>query len=198
MTDEIIKKVYHDLGGFGSIQSTFKDAKAKDPSIKLSDVQAWMKRNVEKKTQVRGFNSFIADKPYEEFQMDLLFFNDVKDKDYQGGLLMVDIFSKFCSIIPIKSKTPDEILQAIKESFIKMEGKPSSIYSDDEGAFNSKVVQQYFKDNNIQSIITRTHAPVAERTIRTLKNMIYKRVEHTKQKWHDVLSPSLLTYNYKQ
>jgi asparaginyl-tRNA synthetase len=99
-------------------------------------------------------------------------FNDLKDKDYQGGLLMVDIFGKFCSIIPIKSKTPDEILQAIRESFIKIEGKPSSIYSDDEGAFNSKVVQQYFIDNNIQSIITRTHAPVAERTIRTLKNMI--------------------------
>ena len=67
MTDDVIKKVYHYLGGVGSIQSTFKDAKAKDPSIKLSDVQAWMKKNVDRKTQVRGFNSFIADKTYEEF-----------------------------------------------------------------------------------------------------------------------------------
>ena len=55
MTDEIIKKVYHDLGGFGSIQSTFKDAKAKDPSIKLSDVQAWMKKNIEKKDTSKRF-----------------------------------------------------------------------------------------------------------------------------------------------
>ena len=67
MTDEIIKKVYHDLGGFGSIQSPFKDATSKDPNIKLSDVQAWIKKNVDRKTQVIGFNSFIADKPYEEF-----------------------------------------------------------------------------------------------------------------------------------
>ena len=93
MTDDVIKQVYHDLGGFGSIQSTFKDAKAKDTSIKLSDVQAWIKENVDRKTQVRGFNSFIADKPYEEFQIDL-FSDDLKDKDYQGGVLMVDIFSK--------------------------------------------------------------------------------------------------------
>ena len=65
MTDENIKKASHDLSGFGSVQSTFKDVKAKDPSIKLSDVQAWMKKNVDRKTQVRGFNSFIADKTYE-------------------------------------------------------------------------------------------------------------------------------------
>ena len=74
------------MGGCGSIESTFKDAKAKDPSIKLSDVQAWMKKNVERKTQIRGYNSFIADKPYEEFQMDFLCFSHLKDKDYQGGL----------------------------------------------------------------------------------------------------------------
>ena len=58
-----------------------------------------------------------------------------------------------------------------------MNGKPQSIYSDDEGAFVSNIVQNYFKDNNIRHIVTRTHAPVAERTIRTIKKMIYDRLE---------------------
>ena len=51
-----------------------------------------------------------------------------------------------------------------------MQGKPESIYSDDEGAFNSKLLQDYFKEHNINHIVTRGHAPYAERGIRTIKN----------------------------
>ena len=78
-----------------------------------------------------------------------------------------------------------------------MNGKPQSIYSDDEGAFVSNIIQKYFKDNNIRHIVTRTHATVAERTIRTIKKMIYDRLEKTNKRWVDVLHQVLLTYNYK-
>ncbi len=44
---------------------------------------------------------------------------------------------------------------------------------------------------------TLAHAPVAERAIRTIKNMIYKRVDASGQKWHEVLYAVLLTYNNK-
>lgn len=55
----------------------------------------------------------------------------------------------------------------------------------------------YFKNDNIRHITTLGHAPVAERQIRTIKNMIYQRVEKTGQKWHEVLFAVLLTYNNK-
>ena len=55
--------------------------------------------------------------------------------------------------------------------------KPEVIYSDDEGSFNSKQAQEYYKNENITHMITRGHAPVAERAIRTIKNMLYKRME---------------------
>ena len=78
-----------------------------------------------------------------------------------------------------------------------MGGKPETIYSDNEGAFVSNEIQRYFKNNNIRHLTTLTHAPVAERTIRTIKNMIYPRVEKTGQKWYEILYPVLLTYNNK-
>ena len=44
---------------------------------------------------------------------------------------------------------------------------------------------------------TLNHAAVAERSIRTIKDMMYKRVENTGESWNDLLYQVLLTYNNK-
>ena len=54
---------------------------------------------------------------------------------------------------------------------------------------------EWNQDNNIRHVTTLTHAPVAERQIRTIKSMIYQRVEKTNEKWHTVLGQVLLVYN---
>jgi len=197
--DEIIAKVYYDLAGYGSVATTLSDAKQYDPSISYEDVKRWKAKNTERKTNIRGYNSFVVDKPFVEYQMDLAFFFDLNkeqnDKTYMGIMLMVDIFTKFTTAVLIKSKQIPDVLEAIKEDIKKMEKKPESIYSDNEGAFISNEVQKYFKDNNIRHITTLTHAPVAERQIRTIKSMIYQRVEKTNEKWYNVLGAVLLIYN---
>ena len=43
-------------------------------TIALADFKEWKAKNVERKTQLKGENSFIASKPYQEYQMDLMFF----------------------------------------------------------------------------------------------------------------------------
>ena len=78
-----------------------------------------------------------------------------------------------------------------------MGGKPKTIYSDNEGAFVSNEIQKYFKDETIRHLTTLGHAPVAERQIRTIKDMIYKRIEYAKKEWWEVLYSVLLTYNKK-
>ena len=76
-----------------------------------------------------------------------------------------------------------------------MHGKPKCIYSDNEAAFSSTAIQTYLRDNHIKHIITLGHAPVAERQIRTIQNMIYNRVENIGAGWVDVLYQVLLPYN---
>ena len=79
-----------------------------------------------------------------------------------------------------------------------MLGNPKTYYTDDEGSFNSKIVQTYFSDNNIRHLITRTRAGVVERVIRTLKADIYKRVENDPSKtWGEYLPRVLTKYNFK-
>ena len=46
-------------------------------------------------------------------------------------------------------------------------GYPMSIYSDDDGAFKSKV-KECFDEEGINHVIALTHANVVERFIRTL------------------------------
>ena len=53
----IISKIYTDPAGHGSIANTFKEAKVKDKSITLNDVKQRFAENVERKTQLKGFNS---------------------------------------------------------------------------------------------------------------------------------------------
>ena len=164
-------------------------------------MKRWKAKHVERKTNLKGYNSFVVDKPFVEFQMDLAFFSDLNreqdDNTYVGILLMVDIFTKYTTAVTIKTKQIPDVLEAIKEDIRKMGGKPETMYTDNEGAFVSNEIQKYFKEVGIRHITTLSHAPVAERQIRTLKSMIYQRVEKTNRKWYDVLGPVLLVYNHK-
>ena len=99
--NEIIKQAYYDPAGFGSLQATLKDARATDKTITLNDVKAWFNRNVEQKRNLKGYNSFVAHEPFEELQIDPCFFKDLKDKEFKGGLAMIDIFTKAATLIPI-------------------------------------------------------------------------------------------------
>jgi len=78
--EDIIAKIYYDVGGFGSIKHTLEDAKKKDKSITLDDVKEFFRTRVEKKNKAYGFNSFVAPRPYYEYQVDLFFINDLENR----------------------------------------------------------------------------------------------------------------------
>ena len=196
--DKIISQVYNDPLGFGSNHSTLKDARKLDPSITLQDIQKWKQDNIERKTQLKGYNSFVASKPYEEYQVDLFFMNDLPDQEYNLGLLMVDIFTKYTEVIPLKDKTEGSLLSGLMEGFNKMGHKPQTVYSDDEPGLSSKYTKQFFQENNIRFLTTRTHAAFAERQIRTIKDMLRKRLNQSEDdQWTDHIGYVLLTYNHK-
>ena len=196
--NKVIAKVYYDPSGYASIKQTLLDARKIDKTITYDNVKDWFDKNLTKKTQLKGYISFISSKPYEEFQCDLFFMNDLEDQKYKIGVLLVDIFTKYTTIVPIKSKQESDVLAGLIEGFNNMGGKCKTLYSDDEPSSSSKYVVQYLNENNIRHLISRTHAAVAERQIRTMKDMIYKRLEHSDEKqWVDQLKYVLFTYNFK-
>ena len=136
--DELIKKVYHDPGGYGSIQDTFKEVKKLNSSVKLDDIKDWFERTIERKKNLRGFNSYISKGPLDEFEVDLFDVNYLGQKEYPHGLLSIDNFTKVMWVIPIPSKSGVDILAGMKQIINNM-GKPKKIYSDEEpGMVKSK------------------------------------------------------------
>ena len=174
---DIIRDVYFDRAGFGSRARTLKEAREKDKTITAEDINELFKNNVEQKRKPVGQNSFVAPHSAYEYQMDLFFINDMEEQKFKVGMLMIDIFDKFMSVVAIKSKTEGDVASGMIECLNKMGKKPKIIYTDDEGALNTEAIQKYLKDENIQHHRTRGHPNFAERAIRTFKDMLYKRVE---------------------
>ena len=90
---ETISKVYNDLSGFGSIQQTFQEARKLDKTITLDDVKNWKAKNIVRKTNVPGYNSYVASEPRFEIQVDPFYVN-LGEQKFKYGMLAVDIFSK--------------------------------------------------------------------------------------------------------
>ncbi len=199
--DDIIRKIYFDEAGYGGIKQTYEDARKKDKTINYNDVKNWYEKTIGQKKQLRGYNSYIANEPKYEFQIDLFFISkkEFPNEKYIGGVLCIDIFSKFIYIVPIKTKTTPEILGAIMEILHKM-NKPRIIYTDNEGSWSAGTeIDKYFKTEGINHIITLSHPSVAERAIRTVKDEIYKRATKlpSERNWSDMLYAILLKYNFK-
>ena len=85
--DRIIKKVYADKAGFGSALTTYRQILEQDKranrnsQITQKDVKDWFFQNVENTAKPRGANSYINNAPYEEYQMDHIFFGRDKEKN---------------------------------------------------------------------------------------------------------------------
>ena len=203
---KIINDIYFDRSGFGSKQVTLKDAKEKDSSIKMSDVERFFKENVEVKRKPRGTNSFVAPSNNHTYQMDLFFMGqyDFDDEQkYRGGIVMIDVLSKYAVVVPIGGRTPADIIEATKEALRKMGKKPKIVYTDDERGIASQEFNDFIEDEGIELYRTRGHPAFAERMIRTFKDMLFKRVEADEKKgknniqWTDYILEIMLTYNNK-
>ena len=199
--DDIIKNIYYDRSWFGSKQGTLSEAREKDKTITMGDINRWFRANVEQKRKPVGQNSFIAPHSAYEYQMDLFFINDLDEQKFRVGVLMIDVFDKFMYVVPIESKQEGDVASGMIECLNKMGKKPEIIYTDDEGALNKEAIQKYLKDENIEHHRTRAHPNFSERAIRTFKDMLYKRVEADEKKnkqniqWPDYILEVLLTYN---
>ena len=182
---KIISDIYFDKAGFGSLKTTLEDSKKKDSSITMDDVRQFFRKNVEIKAKQRGYNSFTAPKNNHTYQIDLFFmgyYDFDEEQKFRGGLVCIDVLSKYAVVVPIKTKNGEDVLEATKEALGKMGKKPKMIYTDDERAIAGEDFKDYVEGEGITLHRTRGHPAFAERFIRTYKDMLFKRVEADEKK----------------
>jgi hypothetical protein len=106
--DHILHIIYYSPDGYGSKLTTYKDARLKDPKMTMEYVSGWFDGHVINRKQPGGRNSFVAPHPFYEFQIDLFWVADLKKQKFRVGCLCIDIFTKYATVVPIKSKTKDQ------------------------------------------------------------------------------------------
>ena len=148
--------------------------------------RSWYKNNVDVEVrQQSGYNSFVANTPLTEFQIDLFNFRSkIEGDEYTMGIACIDIFTKTATIIAIPNKQPETYLKALQQIF-KLIGKPKVLMSDNEGSLNSKLVSAFLEKENIQYIINRNRCPFVERFIRTAKTMMRRRLMRRNEHWYN-------------
>ena len=118
------------------------------------------------------------------------------NKGYKYIFTNIDIFSKYGWSFPLKTKTIKEIKSCFQKIF--NERKPKYIWSDQESAFFSKEMLQFFKDNNVKIYYTHSDlkAVIIERFNRSLRELMMKEfVKNNNTVWYNILPDLINTYN---
>ena len=116
-----------------------------NPTITTTYFNDWYDQLVEATRYYGQNNSFVAPHPNYEFQVDLFFISDLENQTNTIGIACIDIFTRYASIVPIKTKPSTDFLAGLQETLTNMTHKPQVLYSDNEGSLNSKDVLEYLE-----------------------------------------------------
>ena len=91
-------------------------------------------------------------------------------------LCVIDIFSKYAWVVPLKDKRGVSIVTAFQSILKQSNREPNKIWVDKGSEFYNASFKKWLQDNDIVMYSTHNEGKsvVAERFIRTLKNKIYK------------------------
>ena len=200
--DHVLQSIYYDVSdGYDTLNATYTRAKQAMASITFEYVKHWMaKQKLRQSKPLRVWNSYVSPEPHYQYAVDIADFQKIADPDdkYKYLLVCIDTFTKYGYGIPMRSKDAKEVTMAMHEILRHM-GNCKQIFSDDEGAMNSKPFKQLLTDNSIRHLITLSHASHAEKFIQRIKNMVMSRIDgmNTKISWVTLLPFIFTKYNEK-
>ena len=120
-----------------------------------------------------------------------------QNKGYRYLLMVIDVFSKYGWIVPLKSKTGPEVTAAFKVLF--KDHIPTRLWTDDGKEFYNKPMNSLLEKHKVKLYSTKNEekASVVERWNRTIKRDMWKyfTANDNTRKYIDILQPLVEKYN---
>jgi hypothetical protein len=183
-----IKKVYFDVNhpaGFGSFGALRRHL---NKTVSDESIREFL----------RGQESYTLHKQLRKrFKRDRIFVTNIDDawqldlmdmrehKAYNDGatfiLICVDVLSKYAWFRALKNKTGKSVLEAFQDILRKSKRKPVSVTTDKGLEFSNKDMNGFLKSQDIKYFCTENSdikASIAERTIRTFKQKLWRYFTH--------------------
>ena len=211
MTDveEYLSNIYYDAkhpASYGSVGSLFKFAKQRYNNISLNDIKLWLSKQLTYTLHRYARKNFLRNRIYvthmlQQWQADLVDMKElVKENDgYKYLLTVIDCFSKYLWVIPLKVKTSKSVIDAFKRIF--KEAKPLKIQTDRGTEFNNKEFKAFCLNEKVRYFTSqdvKIKCSIVERVNRTLKEKMFKYfTANGTRKYIDNLDELVKSYNHR-
>jgi transposase InsO family protein len=206
--DRTLRRIYYDPknpAAFSSISKLYKACRLENPNVTYQSVKDWLAGErgygLHKPTRhVFSRNKCILSRADEQWQADLV---DMQAfKAYNQGcsylLTVIDMFSKYAFVIPLKNKNASTLKVAFKEIF-SHKRVPEKLQTDQGTEFENRILGVYLHSMGVKHFTTTNRqikCAVVERFNRTLKNLLYKYMTARRTKEYlDVLQDFVASYN---
>lgn len=202
-----LKSIYSDPEiGFRSLEKFWAYIKENYEGISKDDVEDFLDNNetsqIQKPQKENKVNRpIVTSGPNKLWQIDLADVGKYASMNNNTNFLLVvvDAFSKYAWVIPLKNKTDTSITDAIRNIF-QEDGAPSTIQHDNGSEFVNKKLKELCDEYKVNQIVSAPYHPrsngIAERFNRTLKSILAKfMVNYNTQHYIDVLPKLIANYN---
>ena len=208
--DEILSEIYTDISNpasYGSVDKLYRASKIINNKISRNDVKKFLANNRTYTLHRQSRKKFIRRRIFSKHPKHIAS-SDLADLSllsrYNNGvkylLVIIDIFSRFLSVYPLKRKDGQSVLEGIKHILESNEFQGIKFLNSDEGGeYYNKYVKDYLQKKNIKLYSTFSReikAAIAERVIRTIKSKIFKYLtQKNTKKYIDVIDQIVNSYN---
>ena len=175
--------------------------------ITFKDIQTWLQQHKSyslhrRARRVKKRRKVIVAGIDDQFEADLASLNAPKyvenNDGYQYLLVVMDIFSRYLWVKPLKNKFSTTVMKAFQQ-ILKQNGRiPRKLRTDRGSEFTSEHSKQFFAGRKIIQIFTNNEqqANYVERVIQTLKKKILRyMIENNTLRYIDVLPKLVDSYN---
>ena len=166
--------------GLVSIVYKFFDKKTSGSGIKNENISSKELSEKLHKPIIRKLNKRKVQSPF----IDNIWGADLADmqliskfhKGIRFLLYVIDIYSKYAWVIPLKDKKGITITIAFQKILKESNRKPNKIWVDEDSEFYIRSMKSWLEENDIEmcSTLNEGKSVVAKRFIRTLNNKVYK------------------------
>lgn len=175
---------YHQGAGHTGITKTLELIKRQFywPGMN-EDIQSWInsckqccKHKDKTPKQKAPFQPVVVGEPFEKIAIDITGLFTKTRRNYRYVLGVIDYFSKYVALIPLKSSDARSVAQALIKRWISVFGVPICVHSDRGTNFESALIQELCNTLGIKKTKATPYYPqgdgLIERLFRTVKPMM--------------------------
>ena len=163
-----------------NLPASFSGIKKLKQHNNTPNIEKWLKKqrtytlHKPARKRLKNYRKYFSSHYLYQIQADLIdmIMYAGYNKNYKYILTVVDIFSRYAWVQPLKSKNQKEVTSA----FQKLNLKPRYLQVDQGKEFYNKEFKQYLNSNKIKlfSVYNERKASIFERFNRTIKEKLFK------------------------